>query len=270
MQFGSFLLLVGGQKNHHEDKMSGRWIGFDMDECIGSVMPLFVFLHSIPLDAVVTHVLPALLRSEMLGETWIFRKSILNILPVIWEAYRSDEILGCFIFSNNGSQLHFACLFLNCFLQKTYNLPRNPAMFKMGIWHGAPCRPRGYAKNIAAIQHSLAAHDLPGVCGDGLLFFDDMDHELRDEIGHYVRVPAYRHYTPIERVVLALSDVGGVVGGVVGPPEWSQICRRASTLHTKDLADHSNRYIYDRPVAGDVLKETALFRAAIRRFIGKK
>ena len=246
--------------------MSDRWIGFDMDECVGSVMPIYAFLHSIPVDVVVSHLLPALIRSEALNNTWIIRKAFVHSLPTIWSAYRSGNIAGCFIFSNNGSELlvRFICVFINTVIQTQFGLTSMPALFKMGVWSGAPWRPSGHAKNLVGVQNSLAAHGLPILSNiDGLLFFDDMDHELSNEIYHYVKVPPYFYHTPIEKVITALCCIEHAVGS----DAWNKICKQAVSMEKSDFVDRGNMYRSEQQMLGEIRKETKLFQKALNAFL---
>ena len=134
----------------------------------------------------------------------------------------------------------------------------------MGVWAAAPWRPSGLAKNILGIQNSLAAHKLPVVGSPaGLLFFDDMDHDLRDEIEHYTRVSAYHNYTPIRNVIAALEPMRAAIGD----DAWTRICRRAASAHAADLRDPINGYISHPPTATETRKDCALFRKAIKDFL---
>ena len=198
--------------------MSGKWIGFDMGECLGSVMPLYAFVSN---DAVPkAAMLPLLYASEIEGRTWIVRPAVYSILPLIGQAYLRDTLRGCFILSNNGSQelVEFLCEYLNYVVSEFVGVRAEP--FRFGVWFDAPSRLAGSeVKDMATVQAAMAYYGYePITDARDLLFFDDLEHVLSGEIPHYVRVPPYFHYTPASAVAEAFGvgiaeEIGNIVTG---------------------------------------------------------
>jgi len=189
-----------------------RWIGFDMDECVGSVMPLFHFVETIEI-ADMRQAADQLITSEEAGHTWLIRPAMKQVLALLGRAYLGRQIQGAFILSNNSSELlvNFLAMLFNRWIQRIFQRSEEPLLFVMGISASTPVRlalgaDMRYIKDFRTVQHCLAAHRFP-VCSspDDLLFFDDQSHVLEGEIPHYCRVRAYHNQTPIWRIREALG-----------------------------------------------------------------
>ncbi len=197
-----------------------RWIGFDMDECVGSFMPLWPYSDFLlsemkePQRQRFFNDLVEKIATLSFGDApplWLFRPELHKLLRQIVDAYLLGEIEGCFILSNNGSELLVETVreILNRVAAKLAadskvggkTVRKREKLFKIGWSRYALCRKNSIVKSWSVIQHCLEVADLP-IMSDrsDLLFFDDMDHELQKEIPHYVKVPPYFNYMPFQRV----------------------------------------------------------------------
>lgn len=186
---------------------SVRWVGFDMDECIGSVMPLFYFVESMDL-ADMLRIADALIVSEERGVTWLIRPALREILLLLGRTYFAKQIQGAFILSNNGSELlvNFMAVLLNRWIRYLFQLSEDPLVFVMGVSASSSVRlalgdKMTYVKSFDVVQHCLGSYGFPPCSSPSdLLFFDDQPHVLANEIPHYCRVRAYHNQTPVWRV----------------------------------------------------------------------
>ena len=187
-----------------------RWVGFDMDECIGEVMPLWFPVHHIhaPLDW------ERFVESELDLKTYVLNPVFMIVLESLYTRYTKKEFEGAFIFSNNGSQDLVETLVSigNILVQQLHDLEAPPSMFKVGFSAASPCRAhfvaRKYEKSFEIIQHCLAASGLrPCSSIKDLLFFDDQVHVLKGELGpHYCQVKAYSHVSPSKTILETLLN----------------------------------------------------------------
>ncbi len=193
-----------------------RWIGFDMDECLGSVMCLWAYsdylIPRLP-HSMQTRVLEKIAREiafrafEPNQKTWIFRPDLDSILEFIIRAYNEKQITGCFILSNNNGKylVELVRLVMN---YRCLKLGGQVSMFKAGWHRSAPCRKGSMKKSWDIIQHCLTYSKLPTMSSpNDLLFYDDMLHVLSSEIPNYVQVTPYFNYTPYEQVFEQLEPV---------------------------------------------------------------
>jgi len=182
-----------------------RWVGFDMDECIGCVMPLFFPLTYIdPKKEIVEE--EDFVKGELMQQTYVLRSSFIQLLFSLWRAFLNKKIAGAFVLSNNGSEplVQFITRSCNYILQKLFGLETPPSVFRMGISAESPIRfalgpDFKYIKSFLVVQHCLLASGLPPCSSESdLLFFDDQIHVLQSEIPHYHQVTQYKHITPID------------------------------------------------------------------------
>ena len=191
---------------------SVRWVGFDMDECIGSVMPLFYFVESIDIADMI-RAADVLIDSEESGSTWLIRPAMKEVLRLLGGAYFAKQIQGAFLLSNNGSELlvNFIAVLFNRWIRRIFLLSEEPMMFVMGVSASSSVRlalgaEMSYVKSFDVVQHCLGSYGFPPCSSPSdLLFFDDQPHVLAGEIPHYCRVRAYHNQTPVWRVQKALG-----------------------------------------------------------------
>ena len=249
-----------------------RWVGFDMDECIGSLMPLYTFVTELPEfakeekpDQVWNILIHALVRSELSRKTWLIRPALIGSLNILYEAWVAGKIQGAFVYSNNGSDrlVRFVASLLNGFIT-TIHRPRNARLFQMAVSLKTPCRTRGSTdKTFADIQACLEAHGLPPASSPAdLLFFDDLEHVLAGEITHYVKVRPYSNYTS----VYTLLEVLDFFKPIVGEAEFQIIAENAARDQMADLKARENMYVLEPPTSAERREDTAMFRDAFARF----
>lgn len=239
--------------------MSVKWIGFDMDECVGSVMPLFAFVSFLPPELVETFIVPIIAESELKRQTWLLRPGLLPALQTIRYAYLNNLITGCFLFSNNGSEklVNSVCSILNTIMKCN--------AFRMGVCHGAAPRGQTDIKDFTGIQNSLAYHGLPPLCSpDDLLFFDDMKHALERETANYVQVTPYFYNTPVDKII----DVLVPVLHFIDEKLWKGICKKGIQFQRADFANKSNRYISSQQPIEGIQKDYEFFNDKIVKFLG--
>ena len=193
-----------------------RYIGFDMDECIGNVHPLHPFTNEFltrnPADAAfVQRVVQAYTECERKRRIGFLRSGIIPVMKAVYQAYKAGKITGAFVFSNNSnhSLVEFIRRVMECIVQQEYDLKEPPGMFKMAISFQSPERgPPTAIKDWAAVTRSLSHHHLPlPTSHSDLLFFDDKKHVLTSQIPHYTVVPAYHYeseYSEFARCVHSL------------------------------------------------------------------
>jgi hypothetical protein len=243
-----------------------RWVGFDMDECIGSVMPLFPFVTEVPSNIL----MELIYTSERKGKTWLIRPAMLSVLERLYEAFETKKITGAFVFSNNDSEplVEFIANYLNYCMWRMFQVTRVPAnVFQMAVCRSTPAR-RGYGmvKNFAVIQKCLARAGLPECSKDNLMFFDDLEHELQSEIPHYVRVPAYLFQTEINQMLEALEPLSDVVG----KRKWKKLSDEARLHNTHDFARPDNTYKPYRQPLDATIRDIRIFDNAFTRFLNKR
>jgi hypothetical protein len=234
-----------------------RWIGFDMDECVGSVGPMYTLLTMTkpehPYDFL-------LAETELLRHTWLFRPIMKKVLRAIWQAHKREQIYGCFIYSNNGSQelVNFVRDTFNMMLKMLYKLPTAPNIFKMAVSYYHVCR-SNEVKDYDGISRCLKYHKLPlPTSPNDLLFFDDLKHALADEIPHYVQVKPYWNRMPVEMLA-------GAIGNVVG---IELPLNEAKKQEQEDL-QHLD-YIFELQSEEDYAADELQWLNAIRDFLKKK
>lgn len=185
---------------------TGKWIGFDMDECLGEFVTLSVFpqiqtwLESFRSSGCNTdefnrqftaRIVARLAAAEKEGKTALLR-------PGLIEALQHIKTSNIFILSNNGCDLliQWVAALINQLLEK--QLFKSTQVF--GLSH--PFRIEYGVKNMMAVM--LCTGCIP----QELLFFDDCDHELAGEFGvTYVKVAPYTYKTPIMPIAQVFIDV---------------------------------------------------------------
>jgi len=238
-----------------------KWIGFDMDECLGSLMPLYPFLIGLkhleqPRDALY-YMQQVLIDSELTGNTWILRPAMIDTLKYVYQAYKRGLIYGAFIYSNNSSSeiVRFAQYLCDGIIWRLFDLKDTPKIFKMGLHYCDGIRAhKNLVKSFGEIQDCLLKLDLPLMESvDDLLFFDDLKHVLADEIPNYIQVPAYKHTTPAYKLI----ELFDLLENVVGAHKWNAIIAKAIKNQTKYVSTH-------KPLINDKY----IFKIAIMNFIG--
>ena len=184
-----------------------RWIGFDMDECVGNVMPLAAFAYNLGPDAVGQH----LADSECEGRTWLLRPGFPIIIEMVAAAFAEKQIVGAFLYSNNSqsSLVECVCAILNTIAERRYGV----RPFLAGFHRSAAARDNNKVKSYSDICNCLHVKDLPlPSTAEDLLFFDDMEHVLTSEIKYYVKVPKYDGRVSVITVAAALESLKTAVG----------------------------------------------------------
>ena len=246
-----------------------RWVGFDMDECIGSVMPLYDFIHKLRGQEDFLQMCDSLYESEITGRTWLFRPAIFKALRLLWAAYDRGAIQGAFILSNNSSDalVQTVGIMLNVFIQRLVNKEHATLVFQLAISMGSPCRAAfGDVKSYEVVQHSLSAHNLqPCTSPEHLLFFDDMSHVLQSQIPHYVRVPPYFNHID----VMIIADVLDPLGEA--RDDWQSAVDGAKARQTRDVVAarlEDIAYILTPQETEQTEEDETMFRKAFQDFLG--
>jgi hypothetical protein len=192
-----------------------RWVGFDVDECLGSFMPLWPYVdflaERIPKDkkeTLLDEIVKRISDANAAGRIWIFRPGLDALLMDLFTAFQKHQITGCFLLSNNASKSLIEAVrrMLNYRIRKLTGQESN--MFVTGWHRSAPSRRGDETKNFTLIQRSLHHAKLPKLLNrTDLLFFDDIDHVLQGEIQHYVKVPPYVFVTPHMNVFRVLQSL---------------------------------------------------------------
>ena len=236
-----------------------RYIGFDMDDCVGNVHALHPFTNAFltrnPEEvSFVERVVERFAACEIKRRTGFIRPAMLAVLPAVYAAIKSGQIEGAFLFSNNSN--HSLVLFVKRALEEItrqlLRLSQPPSLVRMSISVQSPERgPRTGVKDWESIGRCLKHHGLPSPTSHrDLLFFDDKQHVLMGEIPHYTVVPAYHPASDLEDFLKCVHDTPG------SPPHWtSWMASRVRTrFHTPDPVPTED--------AG-----TSVFMEAIQRFL---
>lgn len=199
-----------------------KWVGFDMDECLGTLYPLYAYceelMNRIQDDAIrnqfyidMIDVLSDQIFIQKNHNLWIFRPQFEHVLDVLIDAFKYGQITGCFILSNNGSKslVATAQLLLNAAIaKKTHHQITN--LFQAAWSANSPCR-SGLVKSWTVVQTCLKHAGLPTMLDPktDLLFYDDKVHpSLKKELGpNYIQVSPYFNYTPHQHVYSILKPL---------------------------------------------------------------
>lgn len=231
-----------------------RWVGFDMDECLGSFMSLWPFCDKIHefvnLGENKTAYLSAVAKRLAFSDrVWLLRPDLDPLLAALVQAKQSGKITGCFILTNNASEeiTEVVRQMLNYRAQAISGRTSSSSLISVYWTRESPCRKRHglLTKSIHAVQDCLASSGLPTMNRvNDLLFYDDYSgHVLSKEIPHYVTVKAYNHYTPVDLIFLELK---GVMARFGIPKDVSDyVLKLAQTLEDKDLK--SDKALIQRP-----------------------
>jgi hypothetical protein len=249
--------------------MPTKWVGFDMDECIGSVMSLYTFVVTLPRLGVPRRALhdcvkQSLYLSERAQETWLFRPAMYGALDRVYKAYKAGQIAGTFVFSNNGSAdlVQFVADYCNYVMSRKHRDFSKPRIFQMAVCRGSPLRsPGSLEKSYAEIVRALGGAGLPLPSGpQDLLFFDDLPHTLQSEIPHYVQVRAYMNACPLDRVIAALEPCEEIVT----PEIWGQALTMA---RGDDRSERREGALSIPPTVKDTRSDAEVFETAFDRFL---
>ncbi len=189
-----------------------RWVGFDMDECLGALYPLYVYceqlMEEIEDDSVrnsfYMEMIDKITHESFFNDStsiWLFRPEFKKVLQLLLNAYQYGQITGCFILSNNGSSalVNTARLILNSAIARLSN-NQVTDLFKESWYAYSPCRKGSLVKSWTVVQNCLQAAHLPTMNNPktDFIFFDDKEHpSLKKELGqNYIQVTPYFNYTP--------------------------------------------------------------------------
>ena len=235
-----------------------KWVGFDMDECVGTTHYLYPFARTFLTrnpSGFFNAALKALAKSEMKRHTGYLRPALFPVLDKLYTAWKSGKITGAFMFSNNSNQALVELIrqLLNTIMGLQHSLPHPPLVVQMAVSAQTPERTSSFIKDWDGVVACLKSKGLaPPVRKQDLLFYDDMPHVLERQIQHYCRVPKYTYVTP---QALLINLIGPLV-----PPDldaqW-KTCRQELMS-----VDHS---------AGGVIPTTdrglLLMTAALQQFV---
>ena len=257
-------------QNHNPGKRV-RWVGFDMDECIGSLMSVWPYC-----DYMLDHV-PRQKRYEFLQEIatrlananaasriWIIRPDLDVVLKRLCEAQQRGEIVGCFILSNNASLrlVETVRLMLNIRAAKLSS-QRQP-LFLVGWHRTAPCRLRRTTKSWDMIQHCLKASGYPQISSKrDLLFYDDLGHILQKEIPHYIQVPPYYYVTPHKRIYDVLQSLFSEFD--LRDHSVAATVREADGMEKQEI--HSDKDLMHTPPPLESKREMDVFLSGLELFL---
>ena len=188
-------------------KDPAKWVGFDMDECVGVTHYLYPFARTfvprdarlIPASGFFTASIKALAKSEIRRNTGYLRPALFPVLRSLYAAWKSGRIAGAFMFSNNSNHalVELVRQLLNTIMGLQHGLPHPPLIVQMAVSAQTPERTASSLKDWDGIVACLKSRGLaPPVRKQDLLFYDDMPHALERQIPHYCRVPKYTYVTP--------------------------------------------------------------------------
>ncbi len=200
-----------------------RWAGFDMDECLGALYPLYVYCEQLmeeiedesTRNGFYMDMIDKISHESFFNDTtniWLFRPDFKKVLQLLLNAYQYGQITGCFILSNNGSSslVNTARLILNSAIAKLSNYQVTD-LFKESWYAYSPCRKGSMVKSWTVIQNCLRSANLPTMHNPktDLIFFDDKEHpSLKRELEHnYIQVTPYFNYTPHINVSRLLDPI---------------------------------------------------------------
>jgi hypothetical protein len=179
-----------------------RWVGFDMDDCVGNVMPAAGFVSKFGPETVAHTLYPF----EITGETWLLRPGFSRVVEAVAKAYKNNQIEGAFLYSNNTSSktVEFAKHLLNKIASETVGV----TPFRAAFHRGAAARSSESDKRFEDVCNLLHVADLvPPTSSNDILFYDDQFHPLATEIAHYVRVPKYGIRMPYKNMNAAMESL---------------------------------------------------------------
>lgn len=246
-----------------------RWVGFDMDECLGSFMSVWPYCDVL-LKGMTAHDQDHLLTriAQRLAGThshWLFRPNLRQLLDTLRKAEQTGAIAGCFILSNNGS----ACLvelvrrILNCYTGSSNN--PTTGLFKAGWHRTAACRRGKTTKTWEQVVDCLTAAKLPAPKHiRDLLFYDDLDHVMATQIPHYVKVPPYFYTTPTATIFRDLKPVFQREG--IPMERLMTVRQTAEEMESHDLAEN-HEIKMQPPTPAEIAGDIGVFMEGFRRFM---
>ena len=248
-----------------------RWIGFDMDECIGSVMPLFTFVSEMPHLSSNKDILMKLaniiFHSEQAGRTWFIRPVMFKVIERISKAFEQGKINGAFVFSNNGSRelVQFVAFFLNYCIWEKSDSHKWVDVFQMAVYRDTLAREGyGMVKNFEVIQKCLIQQGLPPCSSEqDLLFYDDMNHELQHEIRNYVNVPPYFNQTNINNLIHTVWPLNVLFSF----KDWQRMCKKTILENKADFDRPDNPYKRTPQSTDEFVRDIKIFQTALTRFL---
>ncbi len=231
-----------------------RWVGFDMDECLGSFMGLWPFTDLLPDQAEfspqtrISYISAIAQRLAQNSQVWFFRPQLGPLLEAMRAAKERGQIAGCFILTNNGSAAITECV------RQMLNIRAGSELFIVGWNRYTPCRRKVgsiLTKNVQCVQECLRASGLPTLShpASDLLYFDDMPtHALANEIprDRYITVKPYFHYTPVEIVQNELRGVFQQFG--IGQDVLGRVMKEGLSQEAADLRGDAD-IIRNRPTS---------------------
>jgi len=204
-----------------------KWVGFDMDECVGTTHYLYPFARTFLTrnpSGFFNAALKALAKSEMKRHTGYLRPALFPVLEKLYAAWKSGRVTGAFMFSNNSNHalVELVRQLLNTIMGLQHSLPHPPLVLQMAVSAQTPERTASTLKDWDGVVACLKSNGLaPPVRKQDLLFYDDMPHMLERQIPHYCRVPKYTFVTP---QALFVTLVGHIVPPDLGA-QWKE-CRQ--------------------------------------------
>lgn len=248
-----------------------RWVGFDMDECIGSLMSVWPYcdymLEHVPKEkryAFLQEIAARLANANTASRIWIIRPELDAVLKRLGEAQQRREIVGCFILSNNASLrlVETVRLMMNIRTAKLTHSQR--PLFLVGWHRTAPCRLRRTTKSWDMIQHCLKASGYPQITTRrDLLFYDDLSHVLQKEIPHYIQVPPYYYTTPHKRIHDVLQSLFAEFD--LREPAITATIREADGMEKQEIL--SDRELVQSPPPTESKKEMDVFLTGLEGFL---
>jgi hypothetical protein len=212
-----------------------KWVGFDMDDCVGTTHYLYPFAHEFLTRGTAGFMqtsLTALAKSEIKRHTGYLRPAMFPVLETLYKGWKSGQITGAFMYSNNSSHalVEMVKQLLNTIMGLQHSLSHPPPVLQMAVSAQTPERTSSYVKDWNGVIACLKSKGLPlPVSKQDLLFYDDKGHVLDSQITHYCRVPAYSFITPQSRFI-------NLVTPLVPPdlvPRWTAVKHQMVSL------DHS-------------------------------
>lgn len=236
-----------------------KWVGFDMDECVGVTHYLYPFARTfvprdpglVPASGFFTASIKALAKSEIRRNTGYLRPALFPVLRSLYTAWKAGKITGAFMFSNNSNHalVELVRQLLNMIMGLQHGLSRPPLVVQMAVSAQTPERTASSVKDWDGVINCLKSKGLtPPVRKQDLLFYDDMPHVLEREIQHYCRVPKYTFVTP---QALFVALIAPLVPPDLGA-QWKESREELLSL------DHSVSRLIPTTDRGTVLMSTAL------------
>lgn len=179
-----------------------RWMGFDLDHCIGQVIPIHYFAASFDPSLVAQ----TLCHYEMCGETNLLRPGFTEVIAAVANAFKELKISGAFLYSNNkkDTTVEFAKELMNAIAHEVAGVKP----FKAAFHRLHASRSSESDKNFHDICNMLHCSDfVPPASPRDIAFFDDKVHPLITETPYYYQVTRYDYWTPVGKIITALEPL---------------------------------------------------------------